>query len=72
MSIYPVRLEKWFPPKDDHRQGALLTVKDNSCKVCGKKDINPKWAYIYHSAPWGYYTEDVWCSRKCFLNKEDK
>lgn len=67
MSIYPVRLQEWFPPKDERRSIALTILKYTKCACCGKKNIDPRYAYIYHSAPWGHMTDEVWCTKRCYI-----
>ncbi len=66
MSIYPVRLNEWFPKGDEYY--AKHIVKCMKCLFCGKegKKINYKYAMGHHSLPWGY--GDIWCSSRC-LNK---
>lgn len=75
MSIYPVRLAEWFPKKADAGrnpeeaknlyENVKMALKYSKCCECGKTP-NYKWAYGMHSIPWGYGTEGIWCSKKCF------
>jgi hypothetical protein len=86
LSIYPVRLAEWFPAKPKrNRPGetwparkerrhwhetAKFVVEQSTCCVCGKK---PQYRYAWgmHAIPWGYGTEEIWCSKKC-LQKPDR
>jgi hypothetical protein len=71
VSVYPVRLQEWFPPKDEKRSNALLVLKYGECARCGKKNMDPRYAWIYHSAPYGFCTDHMWCSTRC-LNAPEK
>lgn len=62
MSIYPVRLAKWFFFGDEYFESAYSTVKHTRCLACGAKVRYSK-AVDHHSLPWGY--GDLFCSWKC-------
>lgn len=62
MSIYPVRLNEWFPPGDEHFEIVSSFVEFNRCLACGDSP-NYKKAVGHHSIFVGY--GDVWCSWKC-------
>lgn len=66
MSIYPVRLNEWFPKGDQFYEAAKITVKYSKCIRCGKngKKINYKLCWAHHSLPWG--NGEVWCTTRCF------
>lgn len=68
MSIYPVKLNEWFPRGDEHYSNCKVVVQTSECIKCGKKNIKYKCAIGHHSIPWGY--GDVWCSSKCFRSKK--
>lgn len=82
MSIYYVRLSKWYPAKPKKGGDPWPTVKDkrnwyetakmmvdmNSCHGCGKKKMDYRYAYGLHSIPWGYGTDTIYCTKRC-LNK---
>lgn len=72
MSIYPVRLNEWFPKGDEYHDNAKTMVKYSNCIVCGKKGkkINYKLVYGHHSIPWG--NGDIWCTKKCYKSKGKK
>lgn len=60
MSIYPVRLNEWFPVGDENYCKDIVDAM--RCFACGKK-CRYKKVWGHHSLPWGY--GDVWCSEKC-------
>lgn len=70
MSIYPVKVKKFFPPTDKSEDNQFSrniihsVLKFKKCVVCGKKP-KMKSSWVYHSLPWGH-GEDVWCSTWCF------
>lgn len=66
MSIYPVRMNEWFPKDNENHFYAKTSVKYVSCFQCGKegKKINYKLAWAHHSLPWGH--GDVWCTTRCY------
>ena len=65
MSTYPVRLNEWFPPEDEHRFGVRMAVAHMRCYSCGSR-CNIKKVIGHHSIPWGY--GDIWCSEKCLMS----
>ena len=67
MSIYPVRLNSWYPKDDENYGTAKTIVSIEWCKVC-KKRPQYRYAIADHSLPWGYY-DGIWCSKKCFDKK---
>lgn len=69
MSIYPVRLNEWYPKGDEYYGNAKTSVTYSKCIVCGKdgKNINYRYAWGHHALPWGY--GDVWCTKKCYTSK---
>lgn len=78
MSIYPVRLHKWYFPKkakddEDFRERKHLyevvvsIAKTSKCRRCGKT-CKATSMIADHSLPWGYYGE-TWCSTRCFRRK---
>ena len=73
MSIYPVPVAEWFPSSKDKdekflRSVVLSILKDSKCAVCEKKpDI--RYAWVWHSLPWGHNTEEVWCTKRCYLER---
>ena len=78
MSIYPIRIKKWFPPvlKSEHKE----EIRDNKfnrqtirtclefmrCHNCGKR-VKMRNGWCHHSLPWGY--GDVWCNERCLHGK---
>ena len=76
MSIYPVRLSKWFPPGDEHHDIMKFLVSHGycdghvGCPHCGKKHMHWQQAIGHHSLPWGY--GDIWCREKCYRNYRKK
>lgn len=64
MSIYPVRLAKWFPPGDKNHESMKWAIKYKPCMECGKEDSNWRWVWGHHSLPWGY--GDIWCTSRCY------
>jgi hypothetical protein len=71
MSIYPVKLNEWFPKKDKMYENSLIVVKLSNCVECGKSGKNIKYRYAigHHSIPWG--NGDIWCTKRCY-NKWNK
>lgn len=69
MSIYPVRLNEWFPFGDEYYETAKSIVDFTRCLACGKKCRYRK-AVGHHSLPWGY--GDLWCSEKCMQSGKVK
>lgn len=65
MSIYPVRLNDWFPKGDSNHIHAKIMVKYHDCLKCGKngKKVNYKLA-------WG--NGDMWCTTKCYKKWQNK
>ena len=63
MSIYVVKLSKWYLPNDDHFSLALGLVKSSRCMACYGK-CRWKKALGYHSLIYAF--TDIWCSEKCF------
>ncbi len=66
MSIYPVRLNEWYPVGNEHYMGDMMEVF--KCDACGRVP-NYKKAWGHHSLPWGH--GEIWCSEKC-LNSGKK
>lgn len=76
MSIFPVRLSKWFPPnpnetywpdfkeKKNWNAIARACVSQSLCSHCGKK-LKYRTAWGLHSIPWGYGWDELWCSERC-------
>src|SRR5581483_5607817 len=77
VSIYPVRLSEWFPEKYDPKKKwadrkeqksryeiCKMIVDMSACCVCGKKP-QYRWAWGMHAIPWGYGSDEIWCSKKC-------
>ena len=76
MSIYPVRIKKFFPPvlkseskeaKVDnkiHRQTIRLFLEHLKCKTCGNK-VKMRNGWVFHSMPWGHICDEAWCSERC-------
>ena len=66
MSIYPVKLNDWYPKGDEMNEIAILSVKFSNCLQCNKKgkDIKYRYAIGHHSIPWG--NGDIWCTKKCY------
>lgn len=60
MSIYPVRLNEWYPIGDPHYLGDISDCF--RCISCRKK-VKYKKMWSHHSLPFGY--GDIWCSEKC-------
>lgn len=64
MSIYPVRLNEFYPKGDENHEIAKIIIKQATCQYCGKTP-RYRWAIGFHSLPWGYHTDPVWCGAKC-------
>jgi len=61
MSIYPVRLNEWYPVGDEMHEYAEMALHFR-CSACGDMP-NFKKAWGHHSVAWGY--GEVWCNEKC-------
>ena len=81
MSIYPVRIKKFFPPvmkngasdeeikmNKDHRDiiKMVLSFRWTVCETCGNR-VKMRNGWVYHAMPFGYSSK-AWCSIYC-LNK---
>lgn len=75
--FYPVK-GKYENPKEDKERykdnvnnwsTVRLVAKYGKCCVCGKKKLNPRLIYGMHSIPWGYGSETLWCTKRCFNEK---
>ncbi len=62
MSIYPVKLSKWYPVGDEMHDIAYYIVQAYRCYGCDKK-LRWKSAFGHHSLPWGH--GKIWCSERC-------
>lgn len=75
MSIYPVKLIEWYPPrrrgwKDKcNYEAAFMMVKLTECLYCGKK-TKYKTAWGHHSIPYGH--GDIWCNARCLKKWRNK
>ncbi len=76
MSIYVVWLCRWFPLRSskeslnnvearDLARTAKTICQASKCANCNGP-IPWRSAWGYHAIPWGYYTEEIWCSKKCW------
>ena len=70
MSIYPVILSEWFPPKDENHKIMRIMVEVSRCYSCKKKNMHWQTAYGHHSIPWG--SGDIWCTKRCYSRKNNK
>jgi hypothetical protein len=67
MSIYPVKLSKWFGSDTPEFEITLLILHNARCLACYKK-VRFNAAIGHHSLPWGY--GDIWCSWKCCKSRK--
>lgn len=80
MSIYPVRVKKWFVcsrsfDKDTRKEIKLQRdiIKDAikrgnlECLSCGKSVNNFDTAYVSHAFVYGF--NDAYCNKKCYKSR---
>jgi hypothetical protein len=66
MSIYPVRIKKWYvedQPFGEHIDMLKAMLKIYVCKECGGK-IGWDEGWVMHSITFGG-PDGAWCSKKC-------
>lgn len=68
MSIYPVKIQEWYPAGDEMYEMSKLFVQYSKCLKCGRGGIKYHKAWAHHSIPWGH--GDVWCSWKCYRDRK--
>jgi len=74
MSIYPVRIKKWWPPKDRTEENVLSRQLIQSllpwhpCMKCGDK-VKMRNGWVHHSMPFGH--GDAWCTEYCLKGKHE-
>lgn len=68
MSIFPVKISEWYGAykyRELYRLAEAL-AEGRTCSVCGA-DVTIESMWAYHSFPYGYFMDDVWCSEDCLL-----